>query len=192
MTVQKSWQFIVLNGMWLWHSRFFRWAHKPLCDHYHHDIIHWGQYHLCRSCTLLWTGLLFGCLSGLWWINQAGALLLWNLMFITICAAFSWPVFYRNYSRTIRDIIRFFTGFSASCLFIFSGAISWKWGLLSFVILYLSRGLILNKRKRQYNDSTCQNCPEYNTEIICSGFRKQAESSREFEILASNYVMKSR
>ena len=52
----------------------FRWAHKPLCDRYRHDVLRLGHVHVCRSCVLADVGLVVTVVACVVWRHELGVI----------------------------------------------------------------------------------------------------------------------
>jgi len=155
-----------LKWLWLRHSYRFRWAHKPLCDRFSEDVLQVGNVHLCRSCTFLWLGVI---------VAAAAAILLPSLriniatvapQLLLVTLLSSAPLFYKQWPRYVRDLLRFSLGASFPlwiCLIlmgnIFMGVATAAGGLVVWKIYSNSRKI----RKAH----ACEGCPELDQPQIC-------------------------
>ena len=178
-----------IKRLWLGHAWTFNWAHKPLCARFREDVVRIGRAYVCRSCLLVYSGLITGIVLFL----AIGA----QLSFPAVCmgvtltaltVVLSAPVWYKKWPRCVRDILRFASGLSISfCLsLLFTGHVAigiigaalmlafWK------VYFHLRGG-----RKRQ----ACDGCEQLDTGRICAGFAYQAEHIRRYEQAATDYLL---
>ncbi len=162
------------------HGWRYRFAHKPLCDRFAHDVLRIGPLHVCRSCTLLYAGIATGFAA--WALLPVSP---WALA-IALAAVLlpSAPPLYTRLPRHVRDVLRFGVGLLlpmavavgvAGRLIPALGALAVMWG---FWRLYFH--LRLARRA-----AACNGCPELNAGGICSGFAQQANAFRQYDEAAS-------
>ena len=169
--------------LWWLHFRHgwrYRFAHKPLCDRFAHDVLRIGPLHVCRSCTLLYAGIATGFAA--WALLPASP---WALAAALASVLLpSAPQVYTRLPRHVRDVLRFGAGLLlpmavavgvAGRLIPALGALAVMWG---FWRLYFH--LRLARRA-----TACNGCPELNAGGICSGFAQQANAFRQYEEAAS-------
>lgn len=180
-----------LYWLWLRYAYPFHWAHKPLCERFHRDVLRIGGVHLCRSCTMAYLGLAGGAvLCALSWqsLDQIGAALFITLATLTIFL--SLPTWYRRWPRPMRDILRLAMGVTiALCAYLLlSGQL--LVGLLGALTLatFWKAYLVLRRSSRL---NACSGCPELRDNAICSGFALQAERARCYEVAATERIVGS-
>ncbi|MCA8987499.1 MAG: hypothetical protein KDA78_07655 [Planctomycetaceae bacterium] len=192
MKLSRLTEAVLLWASWRWRSRHFRWSHKPLCQHYHQEVLHLGPYHLCRSCTLLIAGLLTGGLTGFLLASHSTQVLLWGGLIWLPVLLFSWPESYRNRSRFQRDFLRSSAGVLAGLLLSTSWLHSLLVGVSFTVLLLILRAVYLSRRSHLHTTDRCLTCPDYHETEVCPGFEKQSLVALEFEEFASERAMKCR
>jgi len=179
-----------LKWLWLRHSYRFRWAHKPLCDRFSEDVLTVGNMHLCRSCTFLWTGMAIASATILLLpaLRTNIATVAPQLLLVTLLS--SAPLFYKQWPRSIRDLLRFSLGASIPlwiCLVLmgnlFIGAATAAGGLAAWY-------LYSNSRKAR-KASACDGCPELNQPQVCSGCTLKANEIRLYENKATQLFLDS-
>ena len=176
---------------WLWwrHTWRFIWAHKPLCDRFRHDVIRVGSLTLCRSCTLVYSAAAITLLIALCasdWIRPWA----WQLLVLSGGATlvFSFPPWYRHWSRGLRDLVRSLLGVTIAwgIYLILQGSVGV--GFLGLAFLWLMWKIYQPLRRRNKQDA-CHGCPELAHHGICSGFSWQADYVRIYEQQASDFLM---
>lgn len=177
-----------LKKLWLQHTYRFRWAHKPLCQRFQHDVLSLGHVYLCRSCTFVWAGL----------VSSAVALLLLRESFEPVSASFfaavaaptlllSLPRWYSRWPRRVRDLLRFGLGVTlASGLFLLATG-QLLAAALGFALLYAVKRHY-QVRRRAKKKEACRGCPELGGGNICSGFALQAQHVRRYEAAATVFA----
>jgi hypothetical protein len=192
-----------LKRLWWQHCFTFHWAHKPLCERFHRDVLRLGSMRVCRSCFFAYAGMLCGlCVVGLrlglphflptsgfagfrGWISDA----LVPTFLVTSAATVlgSLPWLYKWWPRWTRDILRAGIGWSvvlcATLLVEGHVAISVTGGSAMLVMwrIYFSQ-----RAARKL--SACSGCEELGQPGVCSGFQHQAECVRRYEDEASQLV----
>lgn len=184
-------QRIYLKALWLKKCYSFNWAHKPLCENYRDDVLRVGHIYICRSCSCAYLGvgvalLLVFFFSQLFYdynMQIAGTLLLTTL-------PFSHPFIYKKLGRRIRDLLRLFLGvlLVVWAHLLFTGNLLFAFGFFVLLLLFW-RSYYKKRAKRKLDD--CFACAEYSKEQICSGYRLQAECIREYEELATDYLLQT-
>jgi hypothetical protein len=170
--VWKSW-------VWWTHTWWFQLAHKPLCTRFSQDVLRIGKWRICRSCTMLYSGvaatgiaLILGHLS-----TTALVLLCYGAAVPVI--VFSYPPLYSLMGRHTRDVLRFAAGAFVSLLiglllhgqFLVTAATSLA--LLAVYCLYRNKRSMTRSRM-------CAGCPELGIGGVCTGYARQAESIRAY------------
>ena len=170
------------------HCHAFRFAHKPLCPQFRSDLLHIRGIWLCRSCCLLWLGILLG---NLLWLAVADtlppyfiAVYLAMLLFVSLP---SLPVAYKSLPRLLRDMLRFGAGLLIAATPFVAIRLSLIAGLLGALYILLFRHFYLRSRRRRSNAS-CRDCPARNAEVVCEGFRLQTDCLRRYEEEATEYL----
>ncbi len=180
---------LALTRLRLVHAYPFHWAHKPLCVRFRQDVVRIGHVHLCRSCLLAYTGMAIGVAT---WIGNPAWLQTHATLFLSVLATLtvflSFPLWYKRWPRTMRDVLRFSMGltiplcgyvlFNSHVVTGVVGAV----GLLAFWRIYLNL-------RRQRRLESCAGCPELGMESVCSGYQIQADHLRSYEQEATEWVM---
>lgn len=174
--------------LWWKHYHPFNWAHKPLCKRFHRETFHVQGIHLCRSCTLLYAGLLLFTSLAIFQnplIHQTPWIFLILPSLFLVIASF--PQWYPRWNRLTRDLLRFGVGFVPPWL-ILQVCKTNPWvalvalgGLYAFWKYYFR---LRENRKR----NLCHGCPELGTGKVCSGYQRQAAAIRAYQIEASDYL----
>ena len=170
------------------HDWWFRWAHHPLCARFREEVLRIGRVRVCRSCALLYAGLVAFVLLPL----STGGLGPWLLPIFYGSTAVvlipSHPRWYHRYSRGTRDLLRFAAGVWIALLV---GLFIEGWYLLGFV--NLAAAFLLHRYygrvRGEKQCGMCDGCPELAAPGICSGYREQATSLRELEEQLSSRAM---
>ena len=175
---------------WLWwkHTYTFNWAHKPLCKRFSRDVIRVGYIHMCRSCTLLYFSAIIAVIIDLFADLPAIVPTTVFYSLLALVAIFSHPDVYQKLSRPIRDIMRCATGTTIAIIATLLLNGNYTLGLSGTLVLTLVYFLSLpayGKWKKQ----ACNKCPEINSKDFCTGYKKQAEHIRKFELEAENHLM---
>ncbi len=175
---------------WLWLSKTypFRWAHKPLCNHFAKDTITLGHIFLCRSCLFTYLGIIITVVLNSYYINTPNGISRLLIVLLLITLPLSHPSIYKKNPRPIRDILRFNLGViigSSFLLLIYHHSFFLPLSVMgiSFVFwryYYQKRSI----RKIEF----CKKCGEYQKTSICSGYRLQASLIREYEEKATEYM----
>ena len=162
------------------HTSWFMFAHKPLCSHYEHDTLKFKSWYVCRSCFLVY----FGIVTGIATTSLASHLLeqyeIALPILIGLVAALSYPPLYKKHPRWLRDTLRTALGVSIAGAFTFLIFQSFIIGLVScalLTLLWVTFGKLRQKTKR----FKCETCPEMNVPGICSGYKKQAIAIKDYE-----------
>jgi hypothetical protein len=179
---------IALRLLWQRHAWKFNWAHKPLCEHFHGEILRIGALHVCRSCTFLYMGMIAAGAAG---ILRPGLIADRPFLFAGILAAvavFSAPPFYKRWPRLVRDLLRLGAGALIPACFIVLSAGNAILGATGLLLLWIHwRVYLRHRRKRRAR--VCDDCPDLAAGAICPGFRPQAEAARAYERAASARAM---
>ena len=184
-------QSIYLKFLWLKKTYPFHWAHKPLCATYREDLLTIQSLYICRSCFFgylgIMTGLLFSIVPHPFHLKQSAILAAITWLVILVV---SLPKFYKKFSRQLRDLIRFSTGFT----------------LVQIVFMFLHGQFILPliccavssivwtiyyKQRARRKINLCHSCQEYSHENVCSGYKKQQLMIRSYEEEATAYILRT-
>jgi hypothetical protein len=177
-----------LKYLWLSKTYSFRWAHKPLCDHYKKDILSFGTVHLCRSCVASYSGIVAGLLFTLFSTSSSKTISLLLMLLLIITLPLSHPAIYKNIFRLFRDILRFNLGiivsFSLLLLFYHQEIV------LPVIVLFISAIFWKHyyKKRKVRKIQFCEECTEYQTDSICSGYKIQADMIRDYEDKATELL----
>lgn len=170
-----------LRLLWLAYAWPFRWAHKPLCDRFHEGVLHVGRLHLCRGCTLLYSGL-GASAAALATLRPDSATVAGLLAVVgTVCALGSHPALHGRWPRPVRDGLRFATGALpafAVALFATGAPALGALAALGLAVLYVAYARARSGRKAR----ACDGCPELGTDGVCSGFQLQAAAMRAYDV----------
>ena len=174
-----------LKWLWLKWSWPFRWAHKPLCDRFRHDVLRLGRLHVCRSCVCIYSGMLAAVLT----FSLAGSVVstAWPILAAGLLASvgFSYPGWYRRWSRPVRDALRFGAGFFCVLGFLLTVDAHWPTGN-GLGLLLVACWLYFFRVRGGIKSSACDGCAEVGCHSVCSGYQFQAELARGFEEEASD------
>ena len=176
-----------LKWLWLASTISFRWAHKPLCDRFAHDVLRVGDVAICRSCTCLYAGFVSGMVACRFLPEKNGMVLLACGVALLLAVALSCPKWYGSWSRRFRDVLRFGCGWLATICAILSFQQHLALGGLLLMTLWMCRHWYLQLRGAR-KQVACQGCPEFGTGEICSGFTHQARRLRKYEELATRML----
>ena len=178
---------------WLWLSKTypFLWVHKPLCNSYKEDTISAQGVHLCRSCVFTYLGITVGCSLTAFTALSANTISALLVALLLLTLPLSHPAIYKTTPRFVRDILRFNLGaiISFSLLLpichqkLYLPLISTGISIIFWKIYYQKRSI----RKIKF----CENCSEYRTGKICSGYILQAGLVREYEEKATEIIYKN-
>lgn len=183
---------IRLKLLWFKKSYSFRWAHKPLCDRYKNDVFHFGKMKICRSCFLLYAGLILSLLQ-LFFLQPVTSMMYVVSGLAVVTLVMSYPKWYKKLPRNLRDVLRFSVGWSMGSFAVLSFIFDPLIGLVAFPVFYVFWKVYLAQRKSR-KIGECDNCKEVEAGGVCSGFATQAEICREYEeeatgiIMSGNYV----
>lgn len=171
----RLWQTCV----WWKHSWWFQFAHGPLCERFRTDVLRLGRWHICRSCTLLYSAIFITAATMVMVACPKMYMVAIGYGFLVPLTIASYPSLYKKFPRWTRDIIRFGTGVTLAMLFgLFTT--SWWWlGASTFAILYVLFQFFKFKR-REVKRTECDGCPELGGNHVCSGYHAQAESIRAY------------
>lgn len=171
---------VTLRLLWLAYAWPFRFAHKPLCDRFHGDVLHVGRLNVCRGCTFLYAGLVAGiaALATLRPDSTTVAAILAALA--ALCAIGSHPARHGRWPRPVRDALRFASGALpslAGALFVAGAPLLGALALVGLAGLYVAYARARSGIKAR----ACDGCPELGAECVCSGFRLQAAAMRAYD-----------
>ena len=138
----------------------FIFSHKPLCEKFKNDtIVIFNKIYLCKSCFYFYLGILSSFLL----INISLNLnyLFCVLFLIIIC---SYPRFYANNKRFVRNLLRFFLGFFSMLLMLDLIKID-----ILYFVMYLIICIILKNfyNKKRSKIDICSNCTAKNGRKAC-------------------------
>ena len=178
-----------LKWLWLKHSYFFRWAHKPLCGRYEHDLARVGKMHVCRSCLCVYLTFILGSIAGVFSVRVSDSLT--EPLAVAACFAIvllgSFPRWYKRWPRWTRDLLRGGMGLCLAMTLLCLLAGNLAWGLVLTLSLIGFWRHYLRKRARRRHHG-CDGCPELGRGI-CSGYRLQAEGVRRYESAATEWIL---
>lgn len=150
-----------------------RWAHHPLCSRHRHETWRWGRLHLCRGCISMAAGLLGGMLAvwtvGTDWCLWTAAVLAGPVLLL------SWPVWYQQLPRVLRDVLRLALGVLIVCC----TAVLALYPLQAWPALAMLAGIWwwFRRARARTQARRCDGCPELGAGV-CSGYRLHAQASR--------------
>lgn len=171
---------------WLWERRvwwawtwWFQFAHGPLCRRFRSDTLRLGRLHLCRSCTVLWAGLLlawavvlgFGG-DGQWPLVAAGSLV---VPLVTLSA----PRRYAHFPRLLKDVLRLAAGVFLGLLLGLLVTPLW-WVTLTALGPLVALQRVFARSRQQVKAHDCDGCPELGGPGVCSGYAQQAQAIRGY------------
>ena len=161
-----------------WLSFHYRLAHHPTCDNFSEHFYRLFGKKVCRGCVMMYSGLITGL-----FILILAQFYLWGsepyLNFFLVYAFFL-PTVYSAYfkpRRWIRDIFRFFLGFTYTQAIIsvylsFTSGI-W-WAAILVIGTYIWGSTKLSGQRVVSNNKVCLACPEVN-DRHCSGLKQYTE-----------------
>ena len=150
MSLYNKFLFIKYN---YWHM----FAHKPLCEKYKSDVIKIKKMYLCRSCSFLYLGLLFGV-----FVKTTA---LFFVVTLTLTCLLSSGKIYKTFNRKFRDVLRFSLGFLLINTLYFLASLDIA-GFYGVSIILFSRQFYYKKRKSR-KLKECSNCHEYEDTREC-------------------------
>ena len=183
----RSW--LSLKWLWLSHVYPFYWAHHPLCQRFGRDVLRIGRMHLCRSCVMVYAGLALGVLLCAVFrrpLRDVAPLVFAALAGVTL--AFCFPVWYKIWSRPMRDVLRAMMGGTiALCGYLLLCG-SLASGLIGMAVLGASyKGYLV--LRRWYRMKACAGCRQLRQNQVCPGFALQAERIRQHEQKATDLLI---
>lgn len=152
-------------------------------------VLRFGKVYVCRSCALLYTGVVVGGLAcGLWHepLQQLGT---WPVLPpVGLLLVMSFPLCYQYWPRPVRDVLRLAAGVTlAWCGFLLvSGRLAWGLHLVGLLAAVAVGFATLRRRARGH---ACAGCPELQQRGICSGYTRQAELIRQYEQAATQRIL---
>jgi len=158
----------------------YRWAHKPLCDRFHADVVRLGGLHICRSCLGAWAGLILGGAT-LAWMDLSATTLGWMLATaLPLAVAGSFPPLHARRGRPARDLLRVLGGCTVALTAV--AALQGQVVLaLTAAVLLTGFGIAWRRRRAPLRADRCAGCPELEQQGVCSGFARQADVARAHE-----------
>jgi hypothetical protein len=170
------------------HTAWFRWSHAPLCKRFEHDVWAVGHWHICRSCVLLYASGLVALVGSLAAGLDASALTHLAVAVLVPATLLSYPMVYKKVSRGWRDPIR--AGMGAGLGLWLALAVSGgHWIALALLFPLLAIYLFYRAQRRTLKRHMCDGCSEWDAEEtagICSGYARQAESIRFYQVQIEN------
>ncbi len=156
-------------------------AHKPLCSFFRKDLFCVKGIYICRSCFFLLLGFFSSILLIIWFdLSQYKAYIYLSFFFPIIIFIFSYPKVYGTLTRSVKDWLRFFLGWTVvnvlfllvfKKLFLFSVAIVFLWILK----------MIYSESRSKIKDKFCDKCEEFYQDKLCSGFLPKAKLMKKYE-----------
>lgn len=181
----------VLKSLWFKHSYTFCWSHKPLCQRFDKGVIKLGKVSLCRSCTLVYIGMIVSIfLFTLLFKDLSPIVKYFYIVQFTLTVIFSYPGIYRKIPRELCDLLRFSLGGLIPFTFFILTHGYYGTGLTGSILFVIS-GIYYRRKRSDLKSYLCRNCDENTGEGICSGYIKQAEHIRAYEEEATEYLMKT-
>lgn len=178
---------------WWRHAWPYRWAHKPLCERFHPDVVRIGRLNLCRGCLALWSGVLgAGALAVSGAVTASTAALILTILLPTV-AVFSHPSLHARWPRPIRDALRAGAGASAPLAILALAGGRPIEGMVALGAL-VAVAAVHRVRRAPLRAGMCAGCPELDRPAVCSGHRLQAnamathERQMEEDLMARGFV----
>lgn len=178
---------------WWRHAWPYRWAHKPLCERFTHDVVRLGRLNLCRGCLALWSGVLgAGALAFAGIPTAKTAALILTILLPTV-AILSHPSLHARWPRPVRDLLRASAGAAVPLAL---QALARGRPIEGLAAIGALGGVVALHRMRRapQRAAMCDGCPELDRPGICSGYRLQARATTAHErrmeenLIASGYV----
>ena len=177
-----------LKWLWLEKSYHFRWAHKPLCNHFKKDIILLGNMYLCRSCVFTYFGIFVGTGFTIFSKISSYNISIFLVALLLIILPLSHPVIYKKTPRLLKDMLRLNLGIMIS----FSILLLLYYQKITLPLVIIGISIPFCKAYYQKRSTRkikfCEECSEYQTESICSGYYMQANLIREYEDKATEFL----
>jgi hypothetical protein len=154
-------------------ARVTRLENDPLCSRHGHESWRFGRLHLCRGCLSLAAGLL-SATAAVWILGPAWCV--WALTWMLLpVLALSWPRWYRELPRSLRDLLRVGLG----VLIVATTAVvatepTYAWPLLPLSVWLWWR---FRRARVQVLARRCDGCPELGRGV-CSGYTLHAQAAR--------------
>lgn len=173
---------------YLWFKNFYHiiFAHKPLCDRFRSNIIRLKGIYICRGCLFLWFGLFaFSVLN--YFCMKDLMIRSFEIVLFAIAAYYSHPLIYIKIKRWQQDCIRAFLGGIISYVMLLlyeSDYILAAIIIVCMIVLRLHYALL----RKVLQDSSCNDCFEFNRDKICSGFVKKAEAMKNYEKAITEHI----
>jgi len=176
---------IYLKLLWIYTARHFYWSHKPLCDRFGENIIKLGRYRFCRSCSLLYMGLVASAMAFAY-IDKAITVKSCLLIALPIIAL-SLPKIYKKHSRGVRDLLRFGSGYilPLPIFLMISGSLIHALAILIALSAIWKYYFVVRKSRKL---AECDGCAELECNKICSGFQLHREAMNIYDEKAVAYI----
>ncbi len=163
--------------------------HKPLCEKYKDSTLKIFGLYVCRSCLLLYFGLILSMVATLTTIKAVN---FDKYFFLGLAGCFltfllSYPPIYSRFHRITKDVIRFYDGIFLGAIFVISFKINIIIGLCTIGAFVIFRNIYNKKRG---GERICAGCPELSKQVTCQGYAEQKNVLLEIEEEYSNIIMK--
>ncbi len=182
---------IYLKFLWLKKTYSFIWAHKPLCELYKEDVIKIKNISICRSCFFVYFGMIMSFAFSIMFRNfyiEYGGIVLSGVLSFTL--PFSHPTLYKRIPRRVRDLIRFSMGYLIIQIFFVLLRGHFNLALVVMLLSYFFWNIYYKQRAKR-KIQLCYSCNEYSDDKVCSGYKKQQLSLREYEEEATEYILRT-
>lgn len=163
-------------------------AHKPLCNNYHSHTLSLGDVRVCRSCLILYSSVALTSGVFMMFPDLAKSNSTWIVPIIFMTVITSYPKIYASFSRAGQDILRFVLGISL-------GSVAWllihrqfRLAVPIIGILWVTK-IIFNRIRIRAKDYICEQCPEYHTKKICSGYQYKRQRMRLYEKVLTHRIL---
>ncbi len=172
-----------LRTRWLWwqHTWWFQFAHGPLCAAHDRHVFHVGTFHLCRSCACLYATALITLVCLLMIPVSLDGLHVGMVGLMAVGAMTSYPPWYRHLRRGVQDVVRAMAGVLAG-----GWLMLWLRGDGGTALIFSAAAgiIVLWFRRLRTPDKchACHTCHELDQSAPCSGYVRQAEAIRRYEI----------
>jgi len=165
-------------------------AHKPLCSFFRKDLFCLKGVYICRSCFFLVLGFFVSILSiVLFNLAKYRIYIYLSILFPVIIFIFSYPRIYRILTRSIKDWLRFFLGWSGVnvlLLLVFKKIFLFL-GVLGFLLILR---MVYSEERNKIKNKICDNCQEFHQDKLCSGFLPKSKLMKKYEDYISQTLIR--
>lgn len=155
-------------------------AHKPLCSKFHSHTLQLGSFRICRSCLLLWSGIVTTALIAAMDLMMFSQYQMIIPFILGVVMLGSHPQLYKRIHRFGKDGLRFLLGLLISYTLLQFLVGEYVIGIVFAGLLWSSK-FIYSRIRMAERDGVCETCPEYQSTKICSGYKYKSQRMRLYE-----------